>query len=195
MFKIISQDGEACYRAQIFDEITAQNHFENLLREVNFVSDRVKIFGKIITTARQVAWFGDQEFNYRYSGFDHHAVYWSETLKLIKQRVEDITQEKFNSCLVNLYHDGSEAMGWHSDDEKTIVTNSTIASVSFGATRRFLFKHKVSKELVEINLEPASLLLMSGEIQRNWLHSLPKMAKVKSPRINLTFRKMVQQSV
>ena len=149
------------------------------------------IFGKKIVTARKTAWYGDQEFVYQYSKIDRFALFWTATLKTIKNLVEEIADEKFNSCLLNLYHSGEEGMGWHCDNENSIVKNSTIASVSFGAERKFYFKHKLSKELISLNLEDASLLLMKNQTQQNWLHSLPKSKKVKEPRINLTFRKMV----
>jgi alkylated DNA repair dioxygenase AlkB len=113
-------------------------------------------------------------------------------LNEIKNKVEQISKEKFNSCLLNLYHDGNEGMGWHSDDEKMIVPKSAIASVSFGAQRKFVFKHKKDKTQVSTILENGSLLVMKGETQIEWLHALPKSLKIKAARINLTFRMIVE---
>src|SRR5699024_713386 len=106
----------------------------------------------------------------------------------LKNKIEEETGEEFNSCLLNLYHDGSEGMGWHSDDESDLKKNGTIGSLSLGAKRKFVFKHKTTKEKVEVFLDHGSLLLMKGETQRYWLHTLPPTKKVKSPRVNLTFR-------
>ena len=109
----------------------------------------------------------------------------------VKERVEQQTTQRFNSCLLNLYHDGSEGMGWHSDDEKTLGLNPVIASVSFGAERIFKLKHRKSKEVVSVLLEQGSLLIMKGETQHHWVHTMPKTKKVTTPRINLTFRQFV----
>ena len=109
----------------------------------------------------------------------------------LKQKVEKITGDKFNSCLLNLYHNGEEGMAWHSDDEKSLGENTTIASLSLGAERKFSFKHKESKKAVAIILEQGSLLVMKDSTQTNWWHSLPKSKKVKKPRINLTFRTII----
>ena len=114
-------------------------------------------------------------------------VWYPELLKL-KNLVEDITGEKFNSCLLNLYHDGTEGMGYHSDAEGDLLQNSAIASLSLGAARKFVFKHKVTKEKLDFILENGSLLVMKGETQKHWLHSLPPSKKVQTSRINLTFR-------
>ena len=121
-----------------------------------------------------------------------NALPWTSGLLDLKKRAENATAMKFNSCLLNLYHDGTEGMGWHSDDEKTLGINPAIASVSLGAPRKFLFRHKSTHEKVSVLLEDGSLLLMKDETQHFWLHSLPKTRKVMLPRINLTFRKFVQ---
>jgi alkylated DNA repair dioxygenase AlkB len=108
-----------------------------------------------------------------------------------KNLIESRTQISFNSCLINLYHDGDEGMGWHSDDEKSLGLNTVIASVSLGAERKFSFRHKDTKETITLLLERGSLLLMKGETQTHWQHSVPKMRKVIHPRINLTFRRFI----
>ena len=131
---------------------------------------------------------GDAGFTYSYSGTSKTASSWTPPLLRIRERVETCCGHEFNSCLLNLYHDGSEGMGWHSDDEKTLGRNPVIASVSFGAERPFRFKHRVTKEVVPLILESGSLLVMKGETQHHWVHALPKTKKITSPRINLTFR-------
>jgi len=149
------------------------------------------IFGRHIVTKRKIAWYGDAEYAYTYSNTTKQALLWTDELMKLKQLVEGITGTKFNSCLLNLYHDGDEGMSWHSDDEKSLGRNTTIASLSFGAERKFAFKHKVTKQRVTIVLDSGSLLVMKGTTQTNWLHSLPKTTKVTRPRINLTFRTMI----
>lgn len=116
---------------------------------------------------------------------------WTRELVNLKQIVEKLSNTRYNSCLLNLYHDGNEGIGWHSDDEKSIEDNSSIASVSFGAERKFSFKHKQSKKIISVLLEHGSLLLMKDTTQKNWLHSIPKSRKITLSRINLTFRRMV----
>ena len=105
--------------------------------------------------------------------------------------VEKETGETFNSCLLNLYHSGDEGMAWHSDGEKDLKKNGAIGSLSFGAERKFSFKHKETKETVSIQLEHGSLLVMKGATQTNWLHRLPPTKRINQPRINLTFRTIV----
>ena len=161
----------------------------SLLNETPWKHDEAVIFGKHIFTKRKVAWFGDAGFSYHYSGIERKAIPWTDLLLNLKNKIEMYAGDTFNSCLLNLYHDGDEGMAWHSDDEKELGKHTTIASLTLGAERRFLFRHKVNKTTVTVQLENGSLLLMKGETQTNWLHSLPKMRRVKSPRINLTFRK------
>ena len=176
----------------IFSNDEIETFFKLLSEEISWENDEILIFGKKIITKRKTAWYGEKPFAYTYSHTTKIALPWTETLNEIKNKVEKISNEKFNSCLLNLYHDGNEGMGWHSDDEKMIVPKSAIASVSFGATRKFVFKHKKEKTQVPIMLENGSLLVMKGETQIDWLHSLPKSLKIKTPRINLTFRTIVE---
>lgn len=184
-------DGIVNYFGQVLDENKRQFYFEKLLREIEWRNDEAFIFGKHIITKRKVAWYGDQDFSYAYSNVTKTALPWTKELLELKQIAEKMTGETYNSCLLNLYHNGSEGMGWHSDDEKALGKDSAIASFSFGAERKFAFKHKQSGERVDIFLENGGLLVMKGMTQANWLHRLPPTKKVKTPRINLTFRKMV----
>ena len=160
-----------------------------LLAEVPWRHDEVRLFGRRITTARQVAWYGDEAYVYGYSGVARSALPWSPPLLALKARVEAALNASFNSCLLNLYRDGSEGMAWHSDDEAVLGRESLIASLSFGAARRFAFLHKVSGEKRELWLAYGQLLVMRGETQRFWRHALLKSARVRAPRISLTFRR------
>ncbi|HTI68581.1 MAG TPA: alpha-ketoglutarate-dependent dioxygenase AlkB [Candidatus Limnocylindria bacterium] len=185
-------DGVAHYHGPILNGMEAQGYFDALLAGVPWRHDELVIFGQRRVTARKVAWYGDRPYAYAYSGTVKQALPWSAELLALKALVEKRSQATYNSCLLNLYHDGSEGMSWHSDDEKTILKDAPNASVSLGAQRKFSFRHKVSKETVSLTLEDGSLLVMKGTTQTHWLHSLPKSTKITAPRINLTFRTMAE---
>ncbi|TGK80830.1 alpha-ketoglutarate-dependent dioxygenase AlkB [Leptospira montravelensis] len=185
---LLPYDGVLLYIPDFLPTEEANRTFHSFLEGIEWKPDEAILYGKHITTKRSVAWYAEKGFSYRYSGTTKTALPWSPGLLDLKSKVEIASKEKFNSCLLNLYHDGSEGMAWHSDDETSLRPNSTIASVSLGAERIFRFKHKKTNEPVELQLEHGSLLLMKDVIQRFWLHSLPKAIKVKRPRINLTFR-------
>lgn len=184
-------DGTVYYHGPILSPVQARNIYERLLADVPWKHDEVLIHGKRIVTARKVAWYGDAAYRYTYSGTTKTALPWLPQLRDLKQRVEAITQEQFNSCLLNLYASGEEGMNWHSDDEKSLGKNSSIASVSLGAERKFAFRHKQTAETRSIILEDGSLLIMAGQTQTHWQHCLPKTRKAPCPRINLTFRTIV----
>lgn len=186
-------DGEVLYYGKIMPNQHAQDYFNKLYATIAWKHDEAIIFGKHIVTNRKVALYGDKEFNYVYSKINKQALVWTNELKELKSLVENITETTFNSCLVNLYHHGQEGMSWHSDNEKTLERDNTIASLSFGADRKFSFKHKTTKQTISLTLEKGSLLLMKGETQTHWLHMLPKMSKITAPRINLTFRTIIGQ--
>jgi len=188
---LLSMDGIAIYYGKILTFEEASGYFHSLLQNTPWKNDEVVVFGKHIVTKRKTAWYGDSNYVYIYSNTIKQALPWTRELLNLKQIVENRSNTKFNSCLLNLYHDGNEGMGWHSDDEKSIEENSTIASVSFGAERKFSFKHKQNKKIISVLLEHGSLLLIKEVTQKNWLHSLPKSKKITLPRINLTFRRMV----
>lgn len=185
---ILPYNGTALYFGKIFPELKSEKYFTMLFNDIQWKNDEAKIFGKHFITKRKAAWYGDKPYSYTYSNTTKLALPWTKELLEIKSAVEKRAEIKFNSCLLNLYHDGQEGMAWHSDDEKALARESGIASVSFGATRKFAFKHKTNKTTVDIILEPGSLLVMKNETQTNWLHRLPKTTKVSEPRINLTFR-------
>ena len=183
-------DGLVHYHGPIFDRAAAKRYHDILQATVPWQHDEVVIFGKRIVTARKVAWYGDAGFSYTYSGTTKRPLSWTPELRELKALAEARTGSIFNSCLLNLYHDGREGMGWHSDDEKSLERNACIASMSFGAERKFSFRHKRTKETVSLMLEDGSLLVMAGTTQTHWHHQLPKSAKAGAPRINLTFRTM-----
>lgn len=188
---LLPYDGEVVYYGQVFPQQEEQRLLQELLNSISWKNDEAVIFGKHIVTKRKVAWYGDAEYAYTYSNITKQALLWTDELMKLKQLVERITGTEFNSCLLNLYHDGDEGMSWHSDDEKSLGKNTTIASLSFGAERKFAFKHKGTKQTVSLVLESGSLLVMKGTTQTHWLHRLPKTTKVTRPRVNLTFRTML----
>jgi len=189
--QLLPYDGLAIYYGSIFSFAEIQEFKKLLLDEIAWENDQIRMFGKEIITKRKVAWYGDRPFIYRYSNSSKTALLFTGTLNGIRKRIESISGEKYNSCLLNLYHNGEESMGWHSDNEKELKKYGAIASVSFGAERRFCFKHRNTQEKKEIELENGSLLVMKGTIQENWLHQLPPSRKIKESRINLTFRTIV----
>jgi alkylated DNA repair dioxygenase AlkB len=191
---ILNNDGRVEYYGKVLSSEEANQYFDLLMQNIRWEKDEVIIFGKHITTKRKVAWYGDFECLYTYSNTTKIALAWTKELSELKQIVEKYTEIKFNSCLLNLYHNGNEGMGWHSDDEKTLGKNNTIASLSFGAERKFSFKHKQTKQIVSPVLEHGSLLIMKDNTQSNWLHSLPKSKNTMQPRINLTFRTIIHES-
>ncbi|MDM1297050.1 alpha-ketoglutarate-dependent dioxygenase AlkB [Empedobacter falsenii] len=185
---LLPKDGTVNYFGQIMSDEESHHYYSVLLNEIEWKNDQAIIFGKLIETKRKIAWYGDFPFAYTYSKITKTALPWTDTLLELKKLAEEKTGETYNSCLVNLYHDGSEGMAWHSDGEKQLKRHGAIASLSFGAERKFGFKHKETKEVIALNLASGSLLVMKNETQDYWLHRLPPTKKVNSPRINLTFR-------
>ena len=183
-------DGTVNYHGPVLDPGGAQRYYEALLEHVPWKNDEMIVFGKHHITARMVAWFGDPGLAYTYSGTTREPLAWNAELLELKALAERLTGARFNSCLLNLYHHGNEGMGWHSDDEKSIVPYSAIASLSFGAAREFRFKHKHLPATAKVLLGHGSLLIMKDRTQTHWLHSIPKSKKILTPRINLTFRTM-----
>ncbi len=187
-------DGTVHYHGPVLAEAQAWNYYETLMSTVPWKNDEAVIFGKRIVTARKVAWYGDTDFSYTYSGTTKQALPWTPALLELKALAEQLTGGAFNSCLLNLYHNGNEGMAWHSDDEKALRKHSGIASLTLGAERKFAFRHKRTKETITLVLEHGSLLMMKDETQTHWLHRLPPTKKVATPRINLTFRTMAGMS-
>lgn len=185
---LLPKDGCVQYFPAVFNEINCESLSSVLMHELDWRVDQLFMFGKLITTKRKVAWVGDNGCAYTYSGVKKEPQPWTPELLEIKYALEEIAQWKFNSCLLNLYHDGSEGMGWHSDDEPELHPGAPIASLSLGGERKFAFKHKTDKTNVSLLLENGSVLLMHAPTQTFWNHSLLKTARPVAPRINLTFR-------
>jgi alkylated DNA repair dioxygenase AlkB len=188
--QVLPGDGEACYWGPVFSVEESRVALARLLEEVPWKRETVVLFGREHVLARKVSWHGEAGCDYAYAGRRKAALPWTECLKEVKARVEDLSGVRFNSCLLNLYHSGAEGMGWHSDDEPELGAQPVIASVSLGAERRFLFRHRVDGSTVEVKLENGSLLVMRGTCQQHWKHCLPKALRIHEQRINLTFRKV-----
>ncbi len=188
---LLPLDGEVRYYGCMMSYKASESYFKLLLERISWEPDQVIVFGKIITTKRKIAWYGDVDFSYTYSNVTKKALPWTGELLALKKLVESKLNTRFNSCLVNLYHNGSEGMAWHSDAETALGNEPVIASLSFGAERTFAFKHKETKQKVSLVLEKGSLLVMAGKCQEHWLHRLPPTKKACKPRVNLTFRTIV----
>jgi len=188
---LLPKDGVVNYYGTLMSLREANDYLNTLLSKIAWRNDEVVIFGKRIVTKRKAAWYGDKPYEYTYSNTTKKALPWIDELLVLKEIIEEKTNETFNSCLLNLYHNGDEGMSWHSDDEPDLKKDGAIASMSFGAERKFSFKHKQSKETVSLTLQHGSLLIMKGLTQTHWMHSLPKTKLISTPRINLTFRTMV----
>lgn len=187
---ILPKDGIVNYYGKLMTYQEANHYFDTLMNTIEWKNDQAVMYGKLLITKRKVAWYGDTDFEYTYSNTTKRALPWTNELLELKSMAEEKTGEKFNSCLLNLYHNGDEGMAWHSDGEKDLKKNGAIGSLSFGAERKFAFKHKETKETVALILEHGSLLIMKDTTQTNWLHRLPPSKLIHKPRVNLTFRTM-----
>ncbi len=183
--QLTDRNGSAIYFSGIFHP--SQDYFNCLKMACCWQAEEVKVYGKWHILRRQSAWYGTAD--YRYSGQIKTAQPWLPVLLEIKTQVETLTKDSYQGVLLNYYPDGLAGMGWHADDERDLVPNAAIASVSFGATRRFDLRHKDGEKL-SINLEDGSVLIMAGELQQYWKHQVPVQRTIKEPRINLTFRVM-----
>ena len=182
------------YIENFFNLDESHLYMRKLTQSVLWRREKIKMWGKEIVTKKRIAWYADDGKSYTYSGSTFFPSQWNNVLLQLKERVENYSEIKFNSVLLNEYPNGEVGMGWHSDDEKELGTDPIIASLSFGANRDFIFKHKTDRSIenVKLHLKSGSLLLMLGSTQHYWKHSLPKRLKVKEPRINLTFRNIIQ---
>ena len=181
------------YIENFFDFDQSQLYMKYLTNDIKWKREKIRMWGREIVTKKRIAWYADEGKSYTYSGSTFHPDQWNELLLEIKKQVEQYIKFQFNSVLLNEYPNGKVGMGWHSDDERELGIDPIIASLSFGANRDFIFKHKTDKsfENIKIHLKSGSLLLMLGSTQHHWKHSLPKRLKVREPRINLTFRKIL----
>jgi len=174
-----------------FNEDESNSIFTDLSENIHWKQEDTFLYGKKVALPRLTAWYGDQGKTYTYSKIKMNPNSLTSILEHIKRQVEEICGESFNSVLLNLYRNGSDSIAWHSDDEKELGKNPTIASLSFGETRSFKLRHKLKKELkLDIELTHGSLLIMRGTTQHCWQHQIPKTRSSRKPRINLTFRKI-----
>jgi alkylated DNA repair dioxygenase AlkB len=191
---VLEKDGRVEYMPGFFNDDQSTLLFDQLLLSLDWQTDQLMMFGKVITTKRKVAWVGDPGCSYTYSGVKKSPQAWTPELLQIKAEIEKLAGCTFNSCLLNLYHNGEEGMGWHSDDEKELDPKAPIVSVSFGASRKFAFKHKIDKTKAVIILENGSVLIMHPPTQEYWSHSLVTTKLATPARINLTFRSIKNET-
>lgn len=170
--------------------------FNILFEELDWHQSIVHIAGKSHPIPRLNAWYGDSDCHYSYSGAQLNLLPWHPSLKALRDRINTELGLNLNSCLANLYRDGSDRVGWHSDDERELGSKPVIVAVSLGACRRFSFKHRqLDIKPLHLDLQPGSLLIMKGETQRCWHHQVPKQAQVTAARISLTFREVVAGTI
>lgn len=176
----------------ILNTLQSQKYLHYFLEHLTWQHDEVILHGQYYKTERKVAWYADQDYQYHYSGMAKQAQVWNPALFRLKQHIEKLTDHSFNSCLANLYQNGTQSVGWHSDDEHALISRTgsetVIASLSLGTPRKFSFKHKSKLEKIDLVLYSGQLIVMRGETQRYWKHALAKSAQIIEPRINLTFR-------
>lgn len=188
---VLDEDGQALlWRAFVASDEAAAITAE-LISSLAWRTESIKMFARDVPVPRLVSWYGDPGAVYRYSGVIHEPLAWPPLLSYLRERVEEATQAGFNSVLANLYRDGNDSMGWHADNEPELGPQPKIASLSFGATRRFRMQQRKTKRLVSVALASGDLLYMSGGMQKHWRHSVPKERQVDAPRVNLTFRRIV----
>lgn len=183
-------DADVEFTPGFFDPAEASELHRDLTAHAKWEQQTFRMFGRDVRAPRLSAWYGDPGARYTYSGVALDPLPWLPELTTIRCRLEAAVGHGFNSVLLNLYRDGADGMGWHSDDEPELGPRPTIASLSFGATRRFLLRHRDRRDLATVEIAPAhgSLLVMSGTTQRFWKHRVPKSARPLAPRLNLTFR-------
>lgn len=184
---------DVTYYPNFFTPAETAMYFKTLFEETPWQQDNIKLFGKVHPQPRLTALYGNNDIPYSYSNITMQPLPFTFALSEIKKKIETISPLPFTSCLLNLYRDGKDSNGWHADDEKALGPEPVIASVSFGASRIFKLRAKANtKRVHKIALESGSLLLMQGKTQKMWQHQIPKTAKPIGPRINLTFRILLE---
>lgn len=193
--KTLAPNGRLTCVARWLPRDRADRLFECLRNDIDWQSRTIRMFGRKVVQPRLLAFQGDPGVCYRYSGGDYEALPWHPAIELIRNRLQIELATVFNSVLVNLYRDGRDCMGWHSDNERELGRNPTIASVSLGQRRRFLLRSRTEPaRTIELEPDSGSLLVMAGDLQHAWKHQVPRTARTVGPRINLTFRR-IQPSV
>ncbi|MCQ4281193.1 alpha-ketoglutarate-dependent dioxygenase AlkB [Pseudomonas stutzeri] len=185
-------DADLRYFPRWVDADLADEWLSDLSAQTPWSQPQIKLYGRSIAVPRLVAWYGDADAHYRYSGFTHEPLAWTPLLADIRQRVQQQVDRHLNGVLLNYYRDGQDAMGWHSDDERELGQQPLVVSLNLGATRRFDFRRKGTSRIeYSISLEHGSLLVMSGLTQHYWQHQIARTRKVRAPRLNLTFRQII----
>lgn len=185
---IILKNGAYIYVPNFFNKKESDSYLTFLLKEIDWKQEEMNMYGKTLKFPRLTAWYGDINKLYSFSGITLNPIIWTKEILDIKNKIKQEFHVIFNSVLLNLYRNGNDSISWHTDAEKELGINPTIASVTFGAKRKFQLKHKSTKEKIEIELEHGSLLIMQGALQHYWKHQIPKTKKIVENRINLTFR-------
>lgn len=182
------ENGEYIFIPDFYSIPDADNYFSKLYKNIEWKQEEMMIYGKTVKFPRLTAWYGNNDKKYSFSGIELSPKEWNEELLSIKSSIEPVAKVQFNSVLLNLYRDGKDSISWHTDAETELGKNPVIASVNFGATRKFQLRHKISKQKIELELNHGSLLIMLGELQHYWQHQIPKTSSPVKERINLTFR-------
>ena len=185
---ITIDNGEYQIYPDFFDKQETEIFYSDLIGNINWKQESMNMYGKQIMFPRLTAWYGDNDKPYSFSGIKLNPIPWTNTLLQIKKRISTYTDANFNSVLLNRYRNGNDSISWHTDAEPELGKNPIIASVNFGATRKFQLKHIDTKEKIEIELKNGSLLIMQGQLQHFWQHQVPKTSQNVAERINLTFR-------
>lgn len=188
---LLSQDGSLHYYPGFIQPTQTRQLFMRLQQELDWQQEVITVVGRRVPVPRLVSWHGDAGAVYQYSGLTHHPKPWTESLLVLKAAIEQASGHPFNSVLGNWYRNGQDSMGWHTDQEPVLGRNPCIASLSLGQARLFKLRHNKTGETLDLILEDGSLLLMSGSLQHHWRHCVPKSAKASEPRINLTFRLII----
>jgi alkylated DNA repair dioxygenase AlkB len=182
------ENGEYLFYQDFFSKKESDLYLQNLKENIDWKQESMNMYGKQVNFPRLTAWYGDNDKPYSFSGITLAPKVWTRELLEIKDKIEPLSKVQFNSVLLNRYRSGNDSISWHTDAEKELGINPVIASVNFGATRKFQLRHIKTKEKLEIELTHGSLLIMQGELQHFWQHQVPKTSKVVNERINLTFR-------
>ncbi|MCS5566280.1 MAG: alpha-ketoglutarate-dependent dioxygenase AlkB [Methylococcales bacterium] len=193
MMPLVENDGQLLLMPCFLAAPEASALLDRLTQDLAWTEESIRIYGKTVRSPRLVCWYGHQGAIYTYSGIVHHPLPWHPLLTDLRIRLEETTGQNFNSVLCNFYRDGNDAMGWHADSEKELGPRPYLASLSIGETRVFRVHHIKTGTRHSINLENGDLIIMCGEFQRYWRHSVPRSKKTIQPRINLSFRRIQHQ--
>lgn len=185
---VVLPNGEYLYFPHFFERSIADQYLQRFIDNIEWRQESMNMYGKQVLFPRLTSWYGDNDKPYSFSGITLSPHPWSEELLIIKSKIEPICETIFNSVLLNFYRDGNDSISWHTDAEKELGRNPLIASVNFGAERKFQIKHNETSETHDIILKHGSLLIMQGEMQHFWKHQVPKQKTINKPRVNLTFR-------